>query len=79
MCTVKSVAMSLQSIKKAKRSRVVTILETKLKSIAEFEAGKRVVSIARELGIPPITVRTIEADKQKYKYVAKLSVSKTNV
>jgi predicted transcriptional regulator len=59
--------MSAQSIKKTKKPSVVTTMETKLKIIADFEAGKRAVNIGRELGIPPTTVRKIVADKQKYR------------
>jgi hypothetical protein len=59
--------MSAQSVKKAKRQRVGTTLETKLKLNAEFEAGKRAGRVGRELGISATAVRTIVADKQKYK------------
>jgi predicted transcriptional regulator len=67
----------MQSTKKANRPRVVMTLDTKLKIIADFEAGKCTVNIRHELGIPPTTVRTIVADKQKYKDVAKLGVCNT--
>jgi hypothetical protein len=43
--------------------------------IAGSEALRRAVNIGRELGIPRKTVTTIVADKQKYKYVAKLNKS----
>jgi hypothetical protein len=56
---------------KAKRPTVVITLEIKLKIIAHFEAGKLAVSIGRELGTVPTTLRAIIADKQKYKDVAK--------
>jgi hypothetical protein len=38
--TIKSVAKPAQSLKKAKRPRIVMTLEMKLKIIADFEAGK---------------------------------------
>jgi hypothetical protein len=63
--------MPANSIKKAKMPTVVTTLEAKLKINADFEAGKREVSIGSELGIQPTAVRAILADKQKYKDIAK--------
>jgi hypothetical protein len=52
---IKSVPTSAQTIKKAKRSRVVMTLETKLKIIADFEAGK------------PVVIRNVGADLHCYK------------
>jgi hypothetical protein len=49
--------MSAQSIRKTKRSRVVTTLGTKLKIITDSEAVKRVV------------IRNMEADLRCYKEV----------
>jgi hypothetical protein len=63
--TIKSVAISAQSIKKDKGPRAVTTLETKFKIIADRKAGKRAVDIPRTLGTPSKTVRTV-VDKQKY-------------
>jgi hypothetical protein len=42
----------------------------KLKTIADFEVGKRAGNIGSELG----TIGTIVADKQKYQDVAKLAI-----
>jgi hypothetical protein len=39
----------------AKRLRVVTTSEAKLKIIADFEAGKRAIIVGRDLVIPPTT------------------------
>jgi hypothetical protein len=47
--------------------------------IADFEGGKWIVSIGHEHGILPSTVRTIIADGQKYKDIAKLAMPGTNV
>jgi hypothetical protein len=49
-----------------------------LKIVADFGAGKCAVNIGCEHGILPLTtIRTIVADEQKYKDVAKLSVPGT--
>ena len=69
--------MTAKSNEKAKRPRVVPTLETNMKIIVDFEAGKRAVDIGREHIIPPTTVRTIVADQQIYKDVAKLAVPDT--
>jgi hypothetical protein len=66
--------MFAQSVKKAKRPIVVMTLEIKLKIIADFEAGKREVSVGRELGVPPTAMRTVVADKQRYKNDVKLNI-----
>jgi hypothetical protein len=55
--------MPAQSIKKAKKLRVVTTLEMKLKITGDFEAGKQAVNIGRELVILPTATRTIVARK----------------
>jgi hypothetical protein len=52
---IKSVAMSAQSIKRVKRPRAVSALETKLKIIADFE--NRAV------------IRNVESDLRCYKEV----------
>jgi hypothetical protein len=44
--------MSAQSIKEARRPRVVINLETKLEIIADFEDIIRAKSIGREVGTP---------------------------
>jgi hypothetical protein len=49
-------------------------METKFKIIADSEAGTWAVNIWCELGIPPTTVWTSVADKQKYKEGAKLNI-----
>jgi hypothetical protein len=38
-----------------------------MKIVADFEVVKRAVNIRREPGIPPSTVRTVVAHKQKYR------------
>jgi hypothetical protein len=56
-CRIKSVAMSAQSIRKAKRPRVVTTLETKLKMIRNVEADlccyKEVLTEMKKARIQP--------------------------
>jgi hypothetical protein len=64
--TIKSVAKSAQSIKKATRLKVVTILEKKLKIIADFEGENRTMNIRRELGTPSTTVKVTSGGKQKH-------------
>jgi hypothetical protein len=45
--------MCTQSVNKAKRLWAVTTSETKLKIIADFEVGKQVSIIGRELVVRP--------------------------
>jgi hypothetical protein len=71
------VPMSEKSNEKGKRPRVVPTLEKKLKTIADFQAGKQAVHIRCEHVMKLTTVRTIIPDKQKYKDVAKLAVPVT--
>jgi hypothetical protein len=71
-----SVVKSAKSNEKAERQKVVPTLQTKLKIIADFEAGKQTADIRYEHGILSTILRTV-ADKQKYKYVSKLVVPGT--
>jgi hypothetical protein len=45
------------------KPRIVPTLETKLKIIADFEAGKEAINIRHEHGIPPTTVRIVVGDR----------------
>jgi hypothetical protein len=55
--------MSAKSNENAKKPGVVPTSEMKLKSTADFEAGKQAVDIGHEHGIPPKRVKTTVADK----------------
>jgi hypothetical protein len=53
-------------------------LETKLKIIVDFEAGKRAVNMGCETGIPPAVLRKIVGGKQRYIYIY-IYIAKLNI
>jgi hypothetical protein len=64
--------VSLESDEEAKRPKVVTTLEMKLKIIADFEYGILAANIVHGHRIVPTAVSTVVANKQKkYKGVKK--------
>jgi hypothetical protein len=54
--------MSVESGKNAKGPKVMTS-EMKLKIIADFEVGKRDVSVGQELETPPPAIRSVDDKK----------------
>ncbi|KAK8721832.1 hypothetical protein OTU49_012591, partial [Cherax quadricarinatus] len=71
MSTKRKILTSLEGC--SKKQRNVLDLEMKMKIINEFEAGKKVQVIARELNLAHSTVSTILKDKDRVKEAAKSS------